>query len=66
MGDFYCHAEKLIVELDGVYHKYRLKKDEERTMILNNLGLRVIRFKNEDVINNTEYVLSEIRRYLRS
>ena len=36
--DFYCHKEKLIGELDGKYHKYRLKEDEERTMILNYLG----------------------------
>lgn len=62
VGDFYCHEEKLIVELDGKYHKYRLKADEERTRILNHLGLRVIRFTNEEVINNIDYVLSEIKK----
>ena len=65
IGDFYCHAEKLIVELDGKYHKYRLKKDEERTRILNDLGLKVLRFKNEEVINNIDYVLSEIKRCVK-
>ena len=61
IGDFYCHAEKLIVELDGKYHKYRLKKDEERTRILNDLGLKVLRFKNEEVINDIEKVLTELK-----
>ena len=60
--DFYCHEEKLIVELDGKYHNYRLKEDEERTKILNYLGLRVIRFKNEEVVKNIDYVLAEIKR----
>jgi very-short-patch-repair endonuclease len=62
VGDFYCHEEKLIIELDGKYHQYRLKEDEERTRILNHLNLRVIRFKNEEVINNINYVLSEIKK----
>lgn len=66
VGDFYCHSEKLIVELDGKYHKYRLKKDEERTRILNHLSLRVIRFTNEEVINNMDYVLSEIKSCFRN
>jgi very-short-patch-repair endonuclease len=61
-GDFYCHEEKLIVELDGKYHKYRLKEDEERTKILNSLGLKVIRFNNKEITNNLGYVLSEIKK----
>jgi very-short-patch-repair endonuclease len=61
VADFYCHEEKLIVELDGNYHEYRLKEDAERTSILNFLGLRVIRFKNEEVIHNLDKVLNEIK-----
>lgn len=60
VADFYCSEEKLIIELDGHYHKYRLKEDEERTEILNMLGLRVIRFSNEDVFNNIDNVLKLI------
>jgi very-short-patch-repair endonuclease len=66
VSDFYCHEEKLIIELDGKYHDYRLKQDKERTSILNYLGLRVIRFKNEDVINNLDLVLSEIKKHFRN
>ncbi len=60
IADFYCHEEKLIIELDGIYHKYRLKEDNYRTQILNFLRMKVIRFKNEEVINNLESVLKKI------
>lgn len=60
VADFYCHEEKLIIELDGVYHKYRLTEDQNRTQILNSLGLKVIRFNNEEVINNLPDVLRKI------
>ena len=64
--DFFCHQEKLIVELDGKYHKYRLKADKERTRILNYLGLRVVRFTNDEVINHLDYVLSEIKKCFKT
>ena len=65
IADFYCHQEKLIIELDGNYHQYRLKADEERTSILNYLGLRVIRFRNEDIINDLSGVIIKIQQELR-
>ena len=62
VADFYCFEEKLIIELDGHYHKYRLREDEERTEILNLLGLKVIRFSNEEVLYNVDEVLERIRK----
>ena len=62
ISDFYCHEEKLIVELDGLYHEYRLNDDKERTDILNVLGIKVIRFKNIEVENNIEEVLEKIKK----
>lgn len=64
VGDFYCHDGKLIVELDGKYHQYRLKEDKERTRILNYLGLRVIRFRNEEVMHNLKGVIRKIKQEL--
>lgn len=61
VADFYCHEEKLIIELDGKYHKYRLKEDEKRTEILNYLGVRVIRFRNKDVIKDLNNVLKKVK-----
>lgn len=63
IADFYCHEEKLIIELDGIYHRYRLKEDKERTEILRCLGAKVIRFKNEEVINNLNSVLTRIKKH---
>ena len=63
IADFYCHEEKLIIEVDGKYHKYRLKEDEQRTRILNYLGVRVIRFSNEEILNDLKKVLDKIEKY---
>ena len=63
IADFYCYEERLIIELDGPVHQYRLKEDIVRTDILNSLGLRVIRFRNEQVENNLTQVLEEIKSY---
>ena len=64
VADFYCFTDKLIIELDDRYHQYRLKEDKHRTEILNLLGLRVIRFSNDEVINNLGFVLNEIKKSL--
>ena len=64
IADFFCFEEKLVVELDGKYHRYRLKEDEERTKILNHLGLKVIRFSNEDIIKNINKVANALEEKL--
>jgi len=61
IADFYCHQEKLVVELDGVIHIYRFKEDKEREQILNYLGLNVIRFRNDEVLNGLDKVLSDLK-----
>ena len=66
VADFYCHQEKLVVELDGVIHKYRLKEDKEREKILNYLGLNIIRFPNDEVLKNLGNVLSKLKVILKN
>ena len=61
VADIYCHQEKLVVELDGLIHKYRLKEDKEREIIINYLGLNIIRFRNDEVLNNLDDVLSKLK-----
>jgi len=63
---FFAFDEKLIIELDGKYHRYRLQEDKERTKILDRLGLRVIRFSNEEITNNLEEVLLKLKKTLVS
>ena len=60
IADFYCFEKKTIIEIDGKIHRYRKKKDNRRTQILNSLGIRVLRFHNEDVENELDQVLKEI------
>ncbi|MCZ7608579.1 MAG: endonuclease domain-containing protein [Ignavibacterium sp.] len=64
VADFYCHEERLIIEVDGEYHKYRLTEDNIRGNIVNYLGIRIIRFTNEDVLNNLSKVIKEIKNNL--
>jgi len=60
--DFYCPAEKLIIELDGDIHDNRQKYDETRDNKLKASGFRVVRFRNEQVLSDISMVLNEIRR----
>jgi very-short-patch-repair endonuclease len=61
--DFYCPAEKLVVELDGDFHfdDEGIRYDKERTKKIENEGINVIRFENQEVLLNLEHVLSEIK-----
>ena len=49
--DFYCHAAKLVIEIDGSQHyePQGLAYDEERTAVLSQYGLEVLRFSNADI-----------------
>ena len=62
--DFFCDELNLVIELDGGGHaaSEQVAYDEERTKILNGAGIRVIRFWNHDLLNETEAVLEEIYR----
>ncbi|WP_210464616.1 endonuclease domain-containing protein [Rufibacter roseolus] len=65
--DFYCPSEMLAIELDGAHHfTYAgMENDHVRTAYLQNLNIRVIRFENKDVFEQTEGVIEEIRRSFR-
>jgi len=60
--DFYCPKLKLVIEVDGDSHftDSGLVYDEERTRILEGYGLRVIRFTNDEVLQNFEGVCEQI------
>ncbi|OPZ31870.1 MAG: hypothetical protein BWZ00_00354 [Bacteroidetes bacterium ADurb.BinA174] len=62
MADFYCHKAKLVIEIDGGYH--RLPKQYEYDMCrdseLNRLGLEVLRFTNKEVFQETDKVIKII------
>ena len=64
--DFYSPQLKLAIEIDGNQHykKENLEYDKVRTKYLNNLGIKVIRFKNIEVLNNLTGVLEEIKKFI--
>ena len=64
--DFVCLTKRLIIEVDGEYHFTSEQNilDQERTNILNELGYKVIRFTNEQVIKNISVVLNDIKAEL--
>ena len=58
--DFCCPKAKLILELDGSQHLEQEEYDLERTKYLESLGYKVIRFWNNDVMNNIDNVILAI------
>jgi len=62
--DFYSPEYKLAVEADGGQHyeDNGLQRDNERTAILESLGVKVLRFNNREVLTNIEGVYDVILR----
>ena len=66
IADFYCHKYKLVVEVDGEYHndEDQLEYDEGRTAELERFGITVIRFTNDEVMEDIDRVVMEIEKHL--
>ena len=59
--DFICLELKLIIELDGSQHSEQIDQDAERTSFLNQRGFKVVRFWNNEVVDNLDGVLESLR-----
>jgi predicted helicase len=62
--DFYCHAAKLVIELDGGIHELQKAQDSDRDTYLKANGLQVLRFPNEEITQNLPQVLQTISQFL--
>jgi very-short-patch-repair endonuclease len=62
IADYYCHDLMLIIEVDGGVHENQKEYDTTRTELLATKNIKVIRFKNEDVLNNINKVLIQIKK----
>ncbi len=62
--DFYCASKHLVIEVDGDSHysPEALDYDAERTAFFEALGIRVIRFTNDDVIGNSDEVYDQLKK----
>jgi very-short-patch-repair endonuclease len=58
--DFYCHELMLAIEIDGSSHDEKQDYDQNRQQILENHGIRFIRFRDIDVKQRMGWVLEEL------
>jgi very-short-patch-repair endonuclease len=61
-ADFGCEQIKLVIELDGMTHVGAGKRDDKRTAFIESQGYKLIRFTDDDVLQNLEAVALEIER----
>ena len=64
IADFYCHPSKIVIEIDGEFHNYQKEYDINRESEIEQFGIKVIRFTNEEVYKNVNKVVEEIKKYL--
>lgn len=64
--DFYCKPLDLVIEIDGGYHfeTEQVIKDKERQAILQLKGLNFLRFTEQEVMGNIEFVLQAIEEFI--
>jgi very-short-patch-repair endonuclease len=65
VADFYCDVKKTVIELDGPIHESSLEYDQFRDAEMVNLGLHILRIKNEELLDIKD-VLRKIECYLNS
>jgi very-short-patch-repair endonuclease len=66
--DFFCHELMLVIELDGSGHwkDTIINKDAKKTIRLNELGIQVLRFEDEMVFDDIDYVIRKIDKYIEA
>ncbi|PIP18174.1 MAG: cytosine methyltransferase [Parcubacteria group bacterium CG_4_10_14_0_8_um_filter_35_7] len=66
--DFYCPELKLIVEVDGDVHAFdkQIRKDKTREQYLKRLNFKIIRYQNNEIIQNIDGVLEDLYRKINS
>ena len=62
--DFFCNELMLAIEIDGVSHIGKELYDAKRQRKLEDLGVRFLRFKDDDVFYNCDYVIKEIEKWV--
>ncbi len=66
IADFYCYELSLVIELDGYTHQFQdtIIKDAIKEKELKKVGLSVLRFEDNEVMNDLENVLRVIENYI--
>ena len=63
--DFYCHEQKLAIELDGCVHEKQKEYDELREEVIASEGIKVIRISNDEFDADEEVVFRKIDEFLQ-
>lgn len=66
IADFYSFEEKIVIELDGEIHNYRLKQDKQKDDVLRSMGMKVIRIDTSEVEKDVKEVLKKLKRFICS
>ena len=68
IADFYCHEVKLVIEIDGGIHLLSENKeyDISRDIILKEFKIEILRFTNDEVINEPGLVIEKIKRTIET
>jgi very-short-patch-repair endonuclease len=66
--DFYCPEQSLVVEVDGDSHAdaEQIQKDQRRDRYLQSIGLKVVRYRNDDIMKNLDGVLEDLQTRVSS
>ena len=64
IADFYCDEKRLIVEIDGGIHATQVEYDQIREAVLIEMNYQIMRFKNEEVLNEWGLVEERLRGVL--
>ena len=64
IADFMCKELRLVIEVDGITHGFKLAEDKRRTDDLRQAGFNVLRFTDEEVLTNIQGVAKEIERVI--
>ncbi|MEK6750989.1 MAG: DUF559 domain-containing protein [Chloroflexota bacterium] len=62
--DFYCHKAALVIEVDGDIHDLQQEEDARREKVLSEMGLRIVRFRNEEIMKNLSAVVGKMREFI--
>lgn len=62
--DFYGHKVSLVIELDGSVHDRQVEEDAQRDKVLKEMGLRIVRIKNEEILEDLPAALGRIRELI--
>jgi very-short-patch-repair endonuclease len=68
IADFYCHKYKLVIEVDGEIHMNEdvMEDEDGRSHDIEELGIKILRFTNKEIIENTDLVIKRILEEISS